>query len=234
MDLAALCALGKELGYTGENLQQFVREQVEIERARERDRLERDERERVREMKKLEIERLRLEKEDREKERNLELEKLKISIERDRLQLEAEKTKLGKGLKQEEEKSPGVPKMPKMPPFEDHRDNIDAYLQRFERIAKAQSWPETQWATYLSTLLKGKALEVYSRLDPDEVEDYQVVKQALLKRYEMTEEGFHQKFRSARTETGETFTQFMVRIKNYFDRWVDLSGSAKTLRVFVI
>ncbi|XP_046545517.1 uncharacterized protein LOC124255665 [Haliotis rubra] len=115
-----------------------------------------------------------------------------------------------------------------MPPFDDQRDNIDAYLQRFERVAKSQAWPEVRWATFLSTLLKGKALDVYSRLDPDKVEVYKEVKQALLKRYEMTEEGFRQKFRTVRIEMGETFTQFLVRVGNYFDRWVDLSGSART------
>ncbi len=62
-----------------------------------------------------------------------------------------------------ENKSAAVPKMPKMPPFDDRDDNIDAYLQRFEGVATAQGWESSHWAAYLCTLLKGKALEVYSR-----------------------------------------------------------------------
>ncbi|XP_071082592.1 uncharacterized protein [Haliotis cracherodii] len=118
--------------------------------------------------------------------------------------------------------------MPKMPPFEDRNDNIDAYLQRFERVAVAQGWKPCHWAAYLCTLLKGKALEVYSRLSVDDAEDYTAVKTALIKRYEMTEDGFHQKFRTAKTDTGEIFTQFVVRIENYFNRWIELSGTQKT------
>ncbi|XP_071081291.1 uncharacterized protein [Haliotis cracherodii] len=171
-----------------------------------------------------------------EKMRDAELEKVRLEkekimeLEKARLDMELAKTKLEKGKPDVEigTKQVGVPKMPKMPPFEDQKDNIDAYLQRFERIAKAQSWPENQWAAYLSTLLKGKALEVYSRLDPDQAEEYNQVKEALLKRYEMTEEGFHKKFRTSKTEIGESFTQFIVRIGNYFTRWIELSGTAKT------
>ncbi|XP_071098995.1 uncharacterized protein [Haliotis cracherodii] len=44
----------------------------------------------------------------------------------------------------------------------------------------------------------------------------------------MTEDGFHQKFRTAKTDTGEIFTQFVVRIENYFNRWIELSGTQKT------
>ena len=55
-------------------------------------------------------------------------------------------------------------KLPKLPSFCDGKDNIDAYLKRFESFAKNAKWPAEEWATNLSTLLQGKALEVYSRL----------------------------------------------------------------------
>ena len=113
MDLAGICELGKELGYSGEGLQQFVKEQRELDSSREKDRLERDERERVRELKKLELEdkkrestlaleRLRLEYEDKDKEKTLALEKLRLDLERERVSLELEKAKLGKVVKSEE------------------------------------------------------------------------------------------------------------------------------------
>ncbi|XP_071082591.1 uncharacterized protein [Haliotis cracherodii] len=66
------------------------------------------------------------------------------------------------------------------------------------------------------------------KLSVDDAEDYTAVKTALIKRYEMTEDGFHQKFRTAKTDTGEIFTQFVVRIENYFNRWIELSGTQKT------
>ena len=50
---------------------------------------------------------------------------------------------------------------------------MDAYLRRFERFAKNAKWPAEEWATNLSTLLQGKALEVYSRLLTEDANDYE-------------------------------------------------------------
>jgi len=46
----------------------------------------------------------------------------------------------------------------------------------------------------LSARLKGKALDVYSRLAVKEAQDYGSLKDALLKRFNLTGEGFMQKF----------------------------------------
>ena len=69
-------------------------------------------------------------------------------------------------------------KVPKLPTFNDSKDNIDAYLQRFERFATSMKWKKETWATSLSALLKGQALEVFSRLAPDDSLDYDKLKNA--------------------------------------------------------
>jgi len=61
---------------------------------------------------------------------------------------------------------------PKLPHFDESKDNIDSYLRRFERYAVLQDWPADDWALYLSALLKGRSLEVYSRLTEEEAHDY--------------------------------------------------------------
>ncbi|XP_071099126.1 uncharacterized protein [Haliotis cracherodii] len=242
MDLEKIIKLGQSLGYEQNDLRTFVKEQTELEREKEKEKLEREERAREREIKKLELEerkerekleweKEKLELEERKEREKLEWEKEKLRVQsEERIELaKLEKSYAGNYEGQVGEKQSGAaPKMPKMPPFEDRNDNIDAYLQRFERVAVAQGWKPCHWAAYLCTLLKGKALEVYSRLSVDDAEDYTAVKTALLKRYEMTEDGFHQKFRTAKTDTGEIFTQFVVRIENYFNRWIELSGTQKT------
>jgi len=50
-------------------------------------------------------------------------------------------------------------------------------------------------AQYLSALLKGKALDVYGRLPADKAKDCALVKDALLKHFHLTEEGFKKSFR---------------------------------------
>ena len=105
---------------------------------------------------------------------------------------------------------------------------MDSYLRRFERYAEVQRWHTDSWATTLSALLKDRALDVYALLPPVEASNYQALKTALLKRYELTEDGFKQKFRSCRPENGETFMQFSVRLSSYFQRWFEMSKTAKS------
>ena len=64
-----------------------------------------------------------------------------------------------------------VAKVPKMPYFDEERDFMDSYLGRFERFAETQKWKREHWAMYLSALLKGRALDVYSRMPPEHAID---------------------------------------------------------------
>ena len=54
----------------------------------------------------------------------------------------------------------GGTRSPDLPHFVDGKDNLDSYLLHFERCATAANWPQTNWATQLSTLLGGIALNV--------------------------------------------------------------------------
>jgi len=71
--------------------------------------------------------------------------------------------------------------------------------------------------------LKGKALDVYARLPPENAQDYETLKQALLKRYALTEEGYQQKLYHSKPEQGESPQQFIVRLNSYFLRWIELA-----------
>ncbi|CAN7999983.1 unnamed protein product [Ixodes pacificus] len=114
-----------------------------------------------------------------------------------------------------------------LPAFDEGRDDLDAYLLRFERLATWQRWPRERWATALSVCLTGEALGVFSRLTPDDSVVYDKVKKALLQRFRLTAEGFRVKSRDAKPEKGETGTQFAARLTSLFDWWVDLSETPK-------
>ena len=123
------------------------------------------------------------------------------------------------------EKSVQKPKGPKIPTFEEGKYEMDSYLHRFEGYALAQSWNKDLWATHLSALLKGKVLDVYALLPFDQALDYDALKMTLLKRYELTEDGFKRKFRSCRPELGETFGQFSVRMSSYLIKWIEMANT---------
>ncbi|XP_070385441.1 uncharacterized protein [Dermacentor albipictus] len=114
-----------------------------------------------------------------------------------------------------------------MPVFNEQRDDLDAYLMRFERVARGQGWPRDQWSTALSLCLSGEALSVFSRMSAPDCTDYDKLKQALMLRFRMTEEGFREKFKGASPMNGETCSQFVTRLTNFLDRWVELSNTKK-------
>lgn len=114
-----------------------------------------------------------------------------------------------------------------IPVFNEGRDDLDAYLKRFERVAVGQEWPEEKWATALSLCLSGEALKVFGRLSPAESLDYNKTKLALLQRFRFTAEGYREKFRQSKPEDGETGKQYAARLQSFFDRWLEMSKTEK-------
>ena len=145
---------------------------------------------------------MKLEQERSESEFKLEREK----SEREKLKLEAEQEKLDREMKLKQKQyehdlqmldekaalkinkadtSAVRPKAPKIPPFDESRNDMDSYLRRFERYAHSQNWDISTWATSLSALLKGHVFDVYALRPSDKALDYNALKEALLKRYDM-------------------------------------------------
>ena len=164
----------------------------------------------------LELERLKFES----KQREMEFEERKMQMELERLRLEREANRsAGEGGEANQAggvRAFGGVKSLDLPHFVDGKDDLDSYLLRFERYATVANWPQTNWATQLSALLRGEALGVYSRLSQEDALDYERLKAALLERYDYTEKGYRQRFREAKPEGAESPDQFIVRLRNYF------------------
>ena len=299
-----LIQMGKDLGYAGEKLQDFVKQQQDYERDRiaaekdklaaqekdreielariaaeeakgdkerelERDRLAAQEKDREIELAKIaaqekdkEIELARIATEERlemariegiaeqaERDRELkrteletdresklsseiELEKLKHSFEMKHLelmgQLEVQRATFKTELEKQKSEKLAHARDPKLPYFEESKDKMDSYLSRFEKYATANKWDKNVWAAYLSALLKGRALDVYDRLSTEDAANYDKLKDALLKNFDMTERGFRKKFRYSRPERSETFIQFSSRLCSYLNKWLTMAKVEKS------
>jgi len=81
---------------------------------------------------------------------------------------------------------------------------------------------------YLSELLIGRALDVFSMMPAEQANDDDKLKDALLKRYLLSADGFKRRFRTAKPETGETLSQFLTRLDNYLERWIELAKVTKS------
>jgi len=81
-------------------------------------------------------------------------------------------------------------KLMKLPPFHEEKDDLDAYLNRFERACRAFNVPQGRWSFQLARFLQGQALGVYQRMTDEDVGDYESLKSSLLKRFRLTERGY--------------------------------------------
>ena len=149
-----------------------------------------------------------------------ELEKLKHSFEMKHLelmvQLEVQRASFKTELEKQKSEKLAHAQDPKLPYFEENKDKMDSYLSRF--FATANKWDKNVWAAYLSALLKGRALNVYDRLSTEDAAEYDKLKDALLKNFDMTERGFRKKLRYSRAERSETFIQFSSRLCSYLNK----------------
>ena len=116
---------------------------------------------------------------------------------------------------------------PRIPAFDEGQDDMDSYLLRFERLATAYGWEEKDFGLYLGTLLRGKALKVYTNLPKDVADDFDSLKNALLKAYAIDADTYRKKFRSAKVKDDENYTQLVVRLEQYLERWLTLAKVEK-------
>ena len=109
----------------------------------------------------------------------------------------------------------------KLPVFNDEKDYLDAYLIRFERACAAFEIRPEFSSTQLARLLQGT---VYQHLPAEEVDNYESLKTQLLKRFRLTEGGYHEKFKMSKLEVGETPEQFVERLNRYLVKWCEMAG----------
>ncbi|KAH6924536.1 hypothetical protein HPB50_019385 [Hyalomma asiaticum] len=115
-----------------------------------------------------------------------------------------------------------------MPAFNEARDELDAYSEKFERVAADQGWPRDRWGLSLSLCLTGEALTVVGRMSAEDATDFARLKSTLLQRYRYTEEGCRVKFRESKPENGDTGRQFVGRLLGYFDHWQEMAKTERT------
>ena len=94
---------------------------------------------------------------------------------------------------------------------------------------------EVQRATFKTELEKQKSEKLAHARDPklpylstEDAADYDKLKDALLKNFDMTERGFRKKFRYSRPERSETFIQFSSRLCSYLNKWLTMAKVEKS------
>ena len=76
-----------------------------------------------------------------------------------------------------------------VPPFQEKE--VDKYFAHFEKVADSLNWPKESWVLLLlQSVLVGKAQEIYGSLSVEQSSNYEHVKEAILKAYELVPEAY--------------------------------------------
>lgn len=110
-----------------------------------------------------------------------------------------------------------------VPPFREAE--VDAYFTAFERIAEKLGWPKDMWGLLLQCNFVGKAQEVCAALPIEQSLDYDVVKAAVLRAYELVPEAYRQRFRGTTKTAKHTFVEFAREKRTLFEKWCLVSLS---------
>ncbi|XP_070203469.1 uncharacterized protein [Littorina saxatilis] len=117
-----------------------------------------------------------------------------------------------------------------LPAFDENKEDIEAYLTKFERFAEELDWDQTTWARRVSTKLNVKATTLIGDMSKEDARDYQLVKKELLRGFRCTAESYREKFRAARRKSEETFSTYVSRITRYLHSWMDLAEKQRTYK----
>ena len=104
-------------------------------------------------------------------------------------------------------------------------DDIESYLDMFERVAREQGRPNDIWSTQLAGLLLGDALDAFSSVPAEAASSYVQVKEAIIARFEVNAETYRLCFCSTCCNVGELYKMLLSRQSDQLNRWTQSSGS---------
>ena len=96
---------------------------------------------------------------------------------------------------------------------------VDKYFAHFEKVAYSLNWPKESWVVLLQSIRVSKAQEIYGSLSVEQSSNYEHVKEAILKAYELVPETYRQKFRNNLKYDSKTHVEFAREKENLFNRW---------------
>ncbi|XP_076036537.1 uncharacterized protein LOC143022279 [Oratosquilla oratoria] len=152
---------------------------------------------------------------------------LELKLEIKKLEIQLESLKQGPGQAQTNNTSTfninqNLGSVPKF-----NEDEPDRFFALFEKMAKLNEWPYDKWTQLVYRSFTGKALDVFSALSDEQVEDYELVKSTVLTSYQLVPEAYRQRFRKRKRESQETYVEFFRRKHTLIHKWIE-SENAKT------
>lgn len=176
----------------------------------------------------LELEKMRIR--ERERERDFErfkseqrVQEVKLAQEAERLKLIAE-GKIGSisvdssGDQLVSSRALNIANMTKLLPRFNEK-NLDVFFSLFESVADDRGWNDAERTLLLQSVLEGKAQEAFISLSAVDRKDYKIVKETVLKAYELVPEAYRRRFRGWRKGERQTHVEVARELMTHFNRW---------------
>ena len=89
----------------------------------------------------------------------------------------------------------------------------------FEHMMSTYEVDRARWVFKLAPQLTGKAQQTYAAMSAENSTDYEAVKAVILRRYNINEETYRQRFRAATLNSRETAVELATRIGDLAGKW---------------
>ena len=109
----------------------------------------------------------------------------------------------------------GVRRKITVPPEYKGTESAQRWLARFELCSRCNEWDEAAMYNQVLPLLGGDALDLILDKDPDDIPDYESVKELLIQEFDNSElrEQYVQDFKNRKLKDGEDYSAFMRALK---------------------
>ena len=104
---------------------------------------------------------------------------------------------------------------------------MEAYLTTFECLMTVHRVNRTLWVVHLAPQLVGQAKQAYAALPGETAGDYEEVKKAILRRYDISSETYCQRFRAARRKEQEAYSEHATRLQDLAKKWLSECDSVQ-------
>lgn len=152
---------------------------------------------------------------EKENERLFELEKLKLQS-----SIASGRTESATGSSSLDADMPKLELKKLVPNFDPKTTDMSLFLNLFEKQLTFLNVPVSKWVVYLVGLLPTDVAKLIANESAEDAQNYEKVKQILLKRFKLSAEKFRQLFVQCRKNPESTWRDFYFDLQNYFDGWL--------------
>ncbi|XP_071041462.1 myb-like protein X [Parasteatoda tepidariorum] len=106
------------------------------------------------------------------------------------------------------------------PKFNEGKDEMSLYLINFERRAEIAQIPKDEWVPYLLSVVPPDISNMLARESPNDANNYDFVKELILKQYKLNAEELKQNFYRHFKSPEKSWRNFAQELNCYFSEWV--------------